>query len=89
MVADLSDDDIDPGGITEWGSPAASSIPMQGPIKAFINGEKVHWWFSDRAIQEHKKATPNSLNPNKPGLLNAGRVSRRKVGIPILSVYNS
>jgi penicillin amidase len=24
-------------------------------IKAFINGEKVYWWFSDKAIKEHKK----------------------------------
>ncbi|KPK85726.1 MAG: beta-lactam acylase, partial [Deltaproteobacteria bacterium SM23_61] len=57
MVADLSDDDkilaILPGGVSgRFFHPHAKD-----QIKAFINGEKVYWWFSDQAIQEHKKAT--------------------------------
>jgi penicillin amidase len=57
MVADLSDDDkilaVLPGGVSgRFFHPHAKD-----QITAFINGEKVHWWFSDKAIQEHKKAT--------------------------------
>jgi len=57
MVADLSDDDkilaVLPGGVSgRFFHPHAKD-----QIKAFINGEKVYWWFSDKAIQEHKKAT--------------------------------
>ena len=57
MVADLSDDDkilaVLPSGVSgRFFHPHAKD-----QIKAFINGEKVYWWFSDKAIQEHKKAT--------------------------------
>jgi penicillin amidase len=57
MVADLSDDDkilaVLPGGVSgRFFHPHAKD-----QIKAFITGEKVYWWFSDKAIQEHKKAT--------------------------------
>jgi len=64
MVADLSDDDkilaVLPGGV-------AGRIfhpHAKDQIKAFINGEKVYWWFSDKAIQEHKRKTL-ILNPLK------------------------
>jgi penicillin amidase len=57
MVADLSDDDkilaVLPGGV----SGRIFHPHAKDQIKAFINGEKVYWWFSDRAIQEHKKST--------------------------------
>jgi penicillin amidase len=26
-------------------------------IKAFINGDKVYWWFSDKAIRQHRQNT--------------------------------
>jgi len=57
MVADLSDDDkilaVLPGGVSgRFFNPHAKD-----QIKAFISGEKVYWWFSDKAIQEHKKST--------------------------------
>jgi penicillin amidase len=55
MVADLSDDEkilaVLPGGVSgRFFHPHAKD-----QIKAFINGEKVYWWFSDKAIKEHKK----------------------------------
>jgi penicillin amidase len=64
MVADLSDDDkilaVLPGGVSgRFFHPHAKD-----QIKAFINGEKVYWWFSDKAIQEHKRKTL-ILNPVK------------------------
>ena len=31
-------------------------------IEPFMNGEKVYWWFSDRAIKEHIRHTL-TLNP--------------------------
>ena len=57
MVADLSDDDkilaVLPGGVSgRFFHPHAKD-----QIKAFISGEKMYWWFSDKAIQEHKKTT--------------------------------
>ena len=57
MVADLSDDDkilaVLPGGVSgRFFHPHAKD-----QIKTFINGEKAYWWFSDKAIQEHKKTT--------------------------------
>ncbi|RPJ38949.1 MAG: penicillin acylase family protein [Deltaproteobacteria bacterium] len=63
MVADLSDDDkilaVLPGGVSgRFFHPHAKD-----QIKAFISGEKVYWWFSDKAIQENKKATL-TLKPN-------------------------
>ena len=55
MVADLNDDEkvlaVLPGGVSgRFFHPHAKD-----QIKAFINGEKVYWWFSDKAIKEHKK----------------------------------
>jgi penicillin amidase len=55
MVADLSDDDkilaVLPGGVSgRFFHPHAKD-----QIKSFIDGGKVYWWFSDQAIQEHKK----------------------------------
>jgi penicillin amidase len=64
MVADLSDDDkilaVLPGGV----SGRIFHPHAKDQIKAFISGEKVYWWFSDKAIQEHKKKTL-ILNPEK------------------------
>jgi penicillin amidase len=56
MVADLSDDDkilaVLPGGVSgRFFHPHAKD-----QIKAFINGEKVYWWFSDKAIKENQKS---------------------------------
>ena len=57
MVVDLSDDDkvlaVLPGGV----SGRLFHPHNKDQIKAFINGDKVYWWFSDKAIQEHKKTT--------------------------------
>jgi penicillin G amidase len=64
MVADLSDDDkilaVLPGGV----SGRIFHPHAKDQIKAFINGEKVYWWFSDKAIREHKRKTL-ILNPVK------------------------
>jgi penicillin amidase len=57
MVADLSDDDkvlaVLPGGV----SGRLFHPHYKDQIKAFINGEKRYWWFSEKAIQEHMKTT--------------------------------
>ncbi len=57
MVADLGDPDkilaVLPGGIA--GRQFDPHTTDQ--IKPFMNGEKVYWWFSDRAIKEHTKNT--------------------------------
>jgi penicillin amidase len=62
MVADLSDNDkvlaLIPGGIC--GRVFDSHATDQ--IKAFINGAKMYWWFSDEAIKAHCKHTL-ILNP--------------------------
>jgi len=62
MVADLSDDDkvlaVLPGGV----SGRLFHPHNKDQIKAFINGEKVYWWFSDKAIKENQK-TLLKLNP--------------------------
>jgi len=56
MVADLSDDDkimaVLPGGV----SGRLFHPHYKDQIKAFINGEKKYWWFSDKAIQENMKS---------------------------------
>jgi penicillin amidase len=62
MVADLNDDDkvlaVLPGGVAgRFFHPHAKD-----QIGAFLSGEKMHWWFSDKAIQENKK-TSLSLKP--------------------------
>ncbi len=55
MVADLSDADkllaVLPGGV----SGRIFHPHAKDQIKAFVSGEKMYWWFSDKAIQEHKK----------------------------------
>jgi penicillin amidase len=63
MVADLGDDEkvlaVLPGGVT-----ARVFAPhTTDQIKAFMNGEKQYWWFSDKAIKTHSSSvlilTPN------------------------------
>jgi len=55
MVADLSDDDkilaVLPGGV----SGRIFHPHAKDQIRDFISGKKMYWWFSDKAIQEHKK----------------------------------
>jgi len=57
MVADLSDDDkvlaVLPGGVCG----RLFHPHSKDQIKAFMSGEKVYWWFSDKAIKEHAKNT--------------------------------
>ncbi|MCA1962019.1 MAG: penicillin acylase family protein [Desulfomonile sp.] len=57
MVADLGDPDkvlgVLPGGVS-----GRTFHPHQkDQIEPFMRGDKVYWWFSDRAIKEHAKAT--------------------------------
>ncbi len=63
MVADLSDPDkilaVLPGGIT--GRQFDPHFTDQ--VKAYMNGTKLYWWFSDRAIKAHTRHTL-VLNPN-------------------------
>jgi len=53
MVADLNDNDkvmaVLPGGV----SGRLFHPHYKDQIKAFVNGEKLYWWFSDQAIREH------------------------------------
>lgn len=62
MVADLSDPDkilaVLPGGVT--GRQFDPHTTDQ--VESFVMGDKVYWWFSDKAIQEHTKHTL-ILNP--------------------------
>jgi penicillin amidase len=55
MVADLSDNDkvlaVLPGGVVG----RIFHPHNKDQIKSFINGDKVYWWFSDKAIKEHQK----------------------------------
>ena len=57
MVADLGDDDkvlaVLPGGV----SGRLFDPHTKDQIKAFMHGNKVYWWFSDKAIQEHSRTT--------------------------------
>jgi len=72
MVADLADPDkvlaVLPGGVT--GRQFDPHTTDQ--VKSFMEGSKVYWWFSDKAIKEHTQHTLN-LNP-QPG---AGGVSKK------------
>jgi len=57
MVADLGDSDkvvaVLPGGVC-----SRTFHPHQkDQIEPYMRGDKVYWWFSDKAIQEHGKAT--------------------------------
>lgn len=55
MVADLSDQDkvlaVLPGGVCG----RLFHRHTKDQIEAFMNGDKLYWWFSDRAINEHTK----------------------------------
>jgi penicillin amidase len=65
MVADLSDPDkilaVLPGGVAgrQFDPHTIDQIP------SFINGDKVYWWFSDKAIKEHAEHIL-ILNPQHP-----------------------
>ncbi len=57
MVADFSDDEkvmaVLPGGITD-----RTFHPHQkDQINAYMSGEKMYWWFSDKAISDHTRST--------------------------------
>ena len=56
MVADLSDEDkilaVLPGGVCG----RLFHPHTKDQIDAYMNGEKVYWWFSDKAIKEHSRA---------------------------------
>jgi penicillin G amidase len=56
MVADLSDEDkilaVLPGGVCG----RLFHPHTKDQIEAFMNGDKVYWWFSDKTIKEHSKA---------------------------------
>jgi penicillin amidase len=57
MVADLSDPDkvlaVLPGGVT--GRQFDPHTTDQ--VESYMNGNKVYWWFSDKAIEDHTKHT--------------------------------
>jgi penicillin amidase len=56
MVVDLNDDDkilaVLPGGVCG----RLFNPHTKDQIEAFMNGEKVYWWFSDKAIKDHSRA---------------------------------
>ena len=59
MVADLSDEDkilaVLPGGVCgRLFHPHAKD-----QIEEFMNGEKLYWWFSDKAIKDHSRTVLN------------------------------
>jgi penicillin amidase len=67
MVADLADPDkilaVLPGGVTGRQFDPHTTDQVQ----SFMDGNKVYWWFSDKAIKEHTKHTLTlSPNPAKP-----------------------
>ena len=57
MVADLADEDkivaVLPGGITA----RVFDPHTTDQIKPFMEGEKLYWWFSDKAIRDHARQT--------------------------------
>jgi penicillin amidase len=57
MVVDLGDHDkvlaVLPGGV----SGRLFDAHTKDQIEAFMHGDKVYWWFSDKAIQEHRDTT--------------------------------
>jgi penicillin G amidase len=57
MVADLGDNDkiaaVLPGGVTG----RTFDPHLNDQIKPYMTGDKVYWWFSDKAIKEHTKTT--------------------------------
>ncbi|MEW6188078.1 MAG: penicillin acylase family protein, partial [Thermodesulfobacteriota bacterium] len=62
MVVDLADNErilaVLPGGI----SARRFDPHFKDQVKSFMNGDKLYWWFSDRAIKEHTRHTL-LLNP--------------------------
>jgi penicillin amidase len=62
MVSDLADPDkilaVLPGGV----SGRQFDPHTTDQIAPFMNGEKIYWWFSDKAIKEHTRHTL-TLNP--------------------------
>jgi penicillin amidase len=56
MVADLSDHEkvvaVLPGGVTG----RTFHSHQKDQVDAFMSGEKMYWWFSDNAIDEHEKS---------------------------------
>jgi len=63
MVVDLGDDDkvlaVLPGGV----SGRLFHPHIKDQVDAFISGEKVYWWFSDRAVTDHSRKKLD-LTPN-------------------------
>ena len=59
MVADLSDEDkilaVLPGGVCG----RLFHPHTKDQIDAYMNGEKMYWWFSDKAIKEHSQSVLN------------------------------
>ncbi len=54
MVADLADDDK-VAAVLNGGEASRTFHPHQkDQIAAYHSGEKLYWWFSDKAIEEHK-----------------------------------
>lgn len=57
MVADLADEDkvlaVLPGGVAG----RLFDPHCKDQITPYMSGEKLHWWFSDKAIQEHCRNT--------------------------------
>jgi penicillin amidase len=62
MVADLSDEDkilaVLPGGVCG----RLFHPHTKDQNEAFMNGDKVYWWFSDKAIKEHSRAVLTLTN---------------------------
>jgi penicillin amidase len=63
MVADLADPDkilaVLPGGV----SGRQFDPHTTDQVESYMNGDKVYWWFSDKAIKEHTQHTL-TLSPN-------------------------
>ncbi len=62
MVVDLGDEDkaiaVLPGGVTG----RTFHSHMKDQVEPYMRGDKVYWWFSDKAIKEHRASTL-LLNP--------------------------
>ena len=56
MVADLSDKEkihaVLPGGVTG----RTFNVHQKDQVEKFMSGEKMYWWFSDKAIDEHAQS---------------------------------
>jgi penicillin amidase len=57
MVADLGDADKVLGVLPGGASGRLFDPHIKDQIKPFMSGEKVYWWFSDRAIKEHTRTS--------------------------------